>query len=239
MGTISDLVRTLVSVGATPEMILAAVETAETAKDAALETGREKARARFHKWKANNPANVSKRQQTLANDSKQLAGGEDNSSKKEITEKEERKKEALPSARVNLEAFKAELSPILDAARLDAICDVRRKKGATFSAHAGQLLSKALLLCPNVADAADEMVLRNWTGIKPEWLEQRKSTAPPAKRMNAVEANMSRRIQKNESASGRRDNGDVELLPPDRPELRNLIGNAGQAMRWPSGSGNH
>lgn len=98
-GSITALVRTLVAAGATPELILAAVETAEATKDAALEGSREKARARFHKWKANQPANVSKRSQTLANDSKQLLRGEDSSSKKDITGKKESKEDTSPPAR--------------------------------------------------------------------------------------------------------------------------------------------
>ena len=49
-GEITKLVRTLVAVGATPEQILAAVETTEATKDAAIETSREKARARTRGW---------------------------------------------------------------------------------------------------------------------------------------------------------------------------------------------
>ncbi|WP_234907322.1 YdaU family protein [Rhizobium rhizogenes] len=83
----------------------------------------------------------------------------------------------------DVEEFKAVLLPLLDAERLDAICKVRRKKGATFSAHAGKLLVGALTACPNVVAAADEMILRNWTSVKPEWLSGRQSQAqaPPAR----------------------------------------------------------
>lgn len=60
------------------------------------------------------------------------------------------------------------------------------------------------------------------------------STASPpiGKRMNAVEANLARRIRKDESASGRRDYGDAELLPPDRPGLPDFAGDVGKALTW-------
>ncbi len=87
------------------------------------------------------------------------------------------------SAHAELEEFRSIVGTVLDADRLDAICKVRRKKGATFSAHAGRLLVSALQACPNVVAAADEMILRNWTSVKPDWLSGRQSQAqaPPAK----------------------------------------------------------
>lgn len=84
-----------------------------------------------------------------------------------------------PKAKSDLDAFKAEVSTILDADRVEAICAVRRKKGAVFTAHAGRLLVAALGACPNPSSAADEMVLRNWTSVKPEWLSGRHAQAPP------------------------------------------------------------
>jgi uncharacterized protein YdaU (DUF1376 family) len=81
----------------------------------------------------------------------------------------------------DVDAFKSQISTVLDADRVDAICTVRRKKGAVFSEHAGKLLVAALMACPDAAAAADEMVLRNWTGVKPEWLAGRSANAqaPP------------------------------------------------------------
>lgn len=83
-------------------------------------------------------------------------------------------------AKSDLDAFKAEISTVLDGDRVEAICAVRRKKGAVFTAHAGKLLVAALSACPNPSSAADEMVLRNWTSVKPEWLSGRHAQAPPA-----------------------------------------------------------
>lgn len=151
---------------------------------------------------------------------------EDNLQTKEITGKGRKK-----TAREDEADFVAAISPILDAERIESLCAVRRKKGATFSAHAGRLLSKALSACPNVAEAADEMVLRNWTGVKPEWMEKR-NNGPPGRRMNAVEANLSRRIQKIEPASGRRNHGDAELLPTDGPGLPGFVGDLAKSLTW-------
>lgn len=66
--------------------------------DAAQEKGREKARARWRKWKDNQPSNVSKRLPTTANVSKQLVRGEDNLQTKDTSGQEERKATS-PSAR--------------------------------------------------------------------------------------------------------------------------------------------
>src|SRR5690606_12191588 len=95
---------------------------------------------------------------------------EDSSSKKDITGTKEEDSAAKP--RSDLADFKAELSSILDPQRIEAIVAVRRKKGAVMTANTGQLLVKAIQRCPIPPnEVADEMALRNWTGIKPEWLE--------------------------------------------------------------------
>lgn len=51
-GSITALVETLVAAGCTPDMILAAVRTAEATKDDALGKSREKTRNRVKKWRA-------------------------------------------------------------------------------------------------------------------------------------------------------------------------------------------
>lgn len=183
----ADLFRKLSALGLNADQIAGVLDI----MDADAESRRAKGRDRWHKWKENQTANVSKRLPTTANVSSQLARGEDSSSKKQITEKEERKKDSAAKPRGDLDAFKGELSSILDPARVDAIVAVRRKKGATMTAHAGSLLVSALQACPDPGMAADEMVLRNWTGIKPEWLESRsapqpRATAPPNRTVSDV-----------------------------------------------------
>lgn len=86
----------------------------------------------------------------------------------------------------DVEAFKSRVSAVLDGERVEALCKVRRKKGATFSDHAGKLLVDALLACPNATAAADEMILRNWTSVKPEWLSGRSVNAQAPPRQQSI-----------------------------------------------------
>lgn len=102
---ITAIVEALVDAGATPEMILAAVRSAEEQKDAAAEAGKEKARARWHRWSEKQPrSNVGKRKQTLAGVSKQLAGEgarvEDKTSSSEIEPQKEESKETARRTRL-------------------------------------------------------------------------------------------------------------------------------------------
>lgn len=79
-GSITALVETLVAAGATPEIILAAVRTAEAQKDAALEASREKARQRVRKWRdrqGETSRNVTERS---VDNTKRLTRAEDSSS---------------------------------------------------------------------------------------------------------------------------------------------------------------
>jgi hypothetical protein len=73
----------------------------------------------------------------------------------------------------DLGGFKDELSTVISTDRIDAIVGQRRKKKAAVTQHAGRLLANNLRECPNPNEAADEMILRNWTSVKPEWLEPR------------------------------------------------------------------
>ena len=92
MMKITALVEALVSAGATPEMILAAVRSTEAQVTEEMEVGKEKARARWRRWKNNQTTNVSKRLPTAANNSRgSVARVEDKTSNLEIEpQKEER-----------------------------------------------------------------------------------------------------------------------------------------------------
>lgn len=181
---LSALLAPLIASKASHATIMDVVLAYEAEQAATVDEGKEKARERWRRWKAKQPeTNVGKRLSTLANDSHAgVTRVEDNLLPKKISGQKENKKERAPAARrVAADEFKAELTAILDDERIEALCAVRRKKGATFTAHAGRLLSKALSACPDPHAAADEMVLRNWTGIKPEWLESKtqRATSPP------------------------------------------------------------
>lgn len=166
---------------------------------------------------------------------------EDNLQTNNLSGSSEKKK----TSRQDMADFQSELSSILDAERVQALIDVRRKKGGKLNGHSARLLIAKINdsgLTPG--EAADTMVLRNWISIERSWVDRNsqskpQATAPPGRRQTAVEANIARRIKRNEPDSGRCDYRDAELLPPDKPELRSLVGELGQAMRWPVGSGNH
>lgn len=163
--------------------MLSEVEAAtKSESEAVVEKSRTKARERVQRWREKNAGNVTERNETQRNG---LRGGDARGDEKqnnlEIPNPKKDNSSAKP--RVDQQAFRAKLSSILDAPRIDALCAVRRKKGATFSEHAGTLLVKALTACPSVVEAADEMILRNWTSVKPEWLEATRRSnqqAPPA-----------------------------------------------------------
>jgi hypothetical protein len=181
-----EMFRKLASLGLSHEQMAGVLEIFD--EDAGER--RAKVKARVDKWRAKNKPetlrNVTERSETSQAVTERLVRVEGSSLEEDKKEKEERKKDRAAKPRGDLDAFKGELSSILDPARIEALVAVRRKKGATFSAHAGSLLVSALQACPDPQAAADEMVLRNWTGIKPEWLESRtappqRSTAPPAR----------------------------------------------------------
>ncbi len=211
---LSAILAPLIAAKADHATIMQVVVAFETEQNDALEKRRESDRKR--------QSDKRSRDITLRHSDRLLTGAKKSSSLEVIGSKEGRKKERSPSAASDLEAFKTELAPILDPERLDALVAVRRKKGATFSAHAGRLLSKALLACPNVAAAADEMVVRNWTGIKPDWLESRahRSTSPPNRKPTPFDALEQISREKgwipDEPEQLRRSNGDAQRLPAER-----------------------
>lgn len=179
-GSITALVETLVSVGATPEMILAAVRTAEAQKDAAIEQSREKARNRVQKWRERQSETSRNVTQRSVATTKRLTRAEDSSSNKQITGQEE-KKDTAPAALSDLQGFKAELSE-LDAERVEAIVKHRRSRKAQLTAHAARLFkADAAKAGLTLAAAVDTCISRNWITVKADWLngQQRQSTAPP------------------------------------------------------------
>jgi hypothetical protein len=179
---LSAILAPLIAAGVAGEVILATVKAFEDQQIDALERRRQSDRDRQTKHRNN----VMSRDVTVTVPSRVRLEG---SSKEDIKKEEKKESAARPRG---LSDFISELPSVLGSERIDALVAVRRKKGATFSTHAGKLLTRALRACPNMIEAADEMILRNWTGIKPEWLESKvqvRSGAPPpthAERVNAV-----------------------------------------------------
>lgn len=103
---------------------------------------------------------------------------EDNLQTKEITGPARKK-----TAREDQSEFESELSSLLDAERVQALLDVRKKKGGKVNGHAARLLMAKIRDCGlTPIEAADTMVLRNWISIEADWLRksspQHATTAP-------------------------------------------------------------
>lgn len=168
--------RRLAALGLTVDQIAGVVDII----DEKTEQRRAKGRERWHKWNEKKLANVSKQDQTFEVNSR-ASDARGDVKQNNLETPNSKKENSSSKPRVDADAFKAKLSPLIDIKRLDAICAIRRKKGAAFSEHAGDLLVKALMACPDVTAAADEMILRNWTSVKPEWLSNRNLGTPTQK----------------------------------------------------------
>lgn len=168
---IASIVQALVDAGATPQMILAAVKSAEDQKDAAADASREKARARVAKWRANKVGNVTERSVTSRNGlrahSETKPKDTDNSKKQ------------TPS---DVEAFKAAFAGVCDAGRVEAIIKHRRTKRGQVTGHSAALFiadSKAAGL--SIPDAIDTCISRNWITVKADWLAPNQRGFPKPK----------------------------------------------------------
>ncbi len=64
------------------------------------------------------------------------------------------------------------LEAVLDPEHAAAIIDHRKGKKSPLTAFAAKLLAKQFALCPDPNAAAEEMILRGWTGFKADWLRK-------------------------------------------------------------------
>jgi len=64
------------------------------------------------------------------------------------------------------------LGAVLDADHAQAVLDHRKGKKSPLTVFAAKLLAKQFALCPDPNAAAEEMILRGWTGFKAEWLRK-------------------------------------------------------------------
>lgn len=84
--------------------------------------------------------------------------------------KQEEQKDATSAKGVDLAAFKAELSPYLDAERLEAIIKHRRSKRGQLTALAARLFIEDAKACNlQLQEAVDACISRNWITVKPEY----------------------------------------------------------------------
>jgi hypothetical protein len=72
------------------------------------------------------------------------------------------------------------LRDVLDEEHAVGLIDHRKAKKAPLTLLAAKILIKQLRLCPDPNEAVEEMINRNWTGLKAEWL--RKAQSRPSKR---------------------------------------------------------
>jgi len=88
---------------------------------------------------------------------------------------------SVSSGARDLAEFRQALGTILPSPLIETLIQSRRKKRAAINGHAGSLLVKALGRCPDPVAAAEEMAVRGWTSVKPEWLErsQVRGSPPP------------------------------------------------------------
>ena len=172
------MIADMIAEGASSEMILVAVRAVERQQEDALERRRSADRVRQERHR-----NAS-RDITLGNvshaPSRSHAGAEDRTSK---TQLEPQGKKG--TGRADLEGFKAELSPDVDAERLDALVKHRRSKKGQITAHAARLFRRDAKACGlSLADAIDTCISRNWITVKAEWLEGQPARAGPTPRVN-------------------------------------------------------
>lgn len=88
--------------------------------------------------------------------------------------------------------FREALAPILDTAVIESLIQSRRKKRAATNGNTGRLLVLALKRCPDMRVAAEEMALRGWTTVKPEWLTTRPRAGPSQPNLSQLYATQER-----------------------------------------------
>ena len=165
----------------------ATAETVSASYEERIEESREKGRERWRKWKTTHPTNVSKREPTLANGSKQLVGGdapvEDKTSKLDIEPQEKKQNTAARG----VAEFKAKLSPTLDPDLLDAFVAVRKAKRGAMTGYAADLFVGDAEKCGmSVPEAAKECVRSSWITVKPEYFAGRPRASPPLGKPRSV-----------------------------------------------------
>jgi hypothetical protein len=166
---LSAILAPLIAAGVSGDVILATVKAFEEQQNDALEKRREADRVRQdRKRQSDKSRDVTLRHSdgSLVRDRDTRGDVKQNNLEIPNSKKEEKADKPLS----DLSAFKAELSPLLSAERVTSIVDQRRKKKAPINANTGRLLAKAIQKCPDADEAVDEMILRNWTTVKPEWL---------------------------------------------------------------------
>jgi len=200
-----DTIRKLGALGLSLEQIAGVIEV----MNAEADVGKEKARARWRKWKEGQSSNVGKRLQTEANVSNQLtrgdARGEDNLLPKKITGQEENKKDTPQAA----------LESVLDAEHASALVEHRQKLRKPLTAYAARKLATQLGEWSNPNEAADAMLANGWQGFKPDWMRNGSRATGPPKPMSIGE------MFREDARQNGILNDQPPANPPGRMETRN------------------
>lgn len=174
----TEVIMRMATLGLTQEQakavadMLTAVETATAETyEATMEASREKARQRVAKWRANNPSNVTKRNETSRNHSRgRDTRVEDKTSNSEI---EPQKKDIRDTPLSRLEV-------VLDQERARSVVDHRQRIRKPLTERAAKLLADKFARCRDPNAAADAMVSNGWQGFEPEWMDRPTARGSPA-----------------------------------------------------------
>jgi len=79
------------------------------------------------------------------------------------------------------------LKTILDDEHSEAVVAYRKRQKQPLNLIAARRLANQLGRWPKPNEAAAEMMVRTWRGFQPEWMENRGSTGPPAKRSASLD----------------------------------------------------
>lgn len=161
--------RRLAAAGLNPEQIAVVMEI----MDEEAEVRRANGRARWRKHMENKRnANVSKREQTFAANSRAgVTRVEDKTSNSEI-EPQDNKHTAREA---DIAAFRRECAEGgLDSERTEALIKHRRAKRGAITGHAAVLFKRDAVACGlTLIEATDTAISRNWITVKPEFLAGR------------------------------------------------------------------
>lgn len=69
------------------------------------------------------------------------------------------------------------LKTVLDAEHATAVLDHRKTKKCALTPFAAKLLAKEFAKCPDPNAAAEEMIIRGWTGFRADWMRKAAKTS--------------------------------------------------------------
>jgi len=176
---LSAIVSLLIAANASKEVILEAIVSWEKSNDVAITVAREKANARWNKWKAKNAelqTNVVGMPVTGA------TRVEDNLLTKEISG--QKKKESKKDTPSTMAVVRSELLSVLDEDHTDSLIEHRKSLKHPLTKRAACLLAKELSKCADPNVGVDAMIANGWRGFEAAWLRNKGSGRAPPSNVN-------------------------------------------------------